>query len=258
MNGCKRPGPSVTLSDASAANPTFTAPEGLTNSEVTFELHVSDGTNTSVDTMTVTINADNDAPSADAGVDQTVDEGDVVTLSGGGTDPEGQGLTYEWVQTAGPTVTLSDATSANPSFTAPEGLSNSDVTFELRVSDGTNISVDTMTVTVNADNDAPSADAGIDQTVDEGDVVTLSGNGTDPEGQGLTYQWVQTSGPTVTLSDPTSANPTFTAPEGLANSDVTFELRVSDGTKTSVDSMTVTINADNDAPTADAGVDQDC
>ncbi|MBN2448010.1 MAG: hypothetical protein JXO22_14865 [Phycisphaerae bacterium] len=249
-------GPSVTLSDPTSANPTFTAPEGLSNSEVTFELHVSDGAITSVDTMSVTINADNDAPAADAGIDQTVDEGDVVTLSGSGIDPEGEGLTYEWVQASGPSVTLSDPTAANPTFTAPEGLSNSDVTFELHVSDGTNTSVDTMTVTVNADNDAPTADAGIDQTVNEGDIVTLSGSGTDPEGQGLTYQWVQTSGPSVTLSDPTSANPTFTAPEGLSNSDVTFELRISDGTNTSVDTMTVTVNADNDAPTADAGVNQ--
>ncbi|MFH1746454.1 MAG: Ig-like domain-containing protein, partial [Planctomycetota bacterium] len=249
-------GPNVTLSDPTAANPTFTAPNELSNSEVTFELHVSDGENTSVDTMSVTINADNDAPTANAGVDQTVNENEVVTLSGSGTDPEGQGLTYEWVQTGGPNVTLSDASAANPTFTAPEGLSNSEVTFELHVSDGENTSVDTMSVTINADNDAPSADAGADQTVDEGDVVTLSGSGTDPEDQGLTYEWVQTGGPNVTLSDPTAANPTFTAPEGLSNSEVTFELSVSDGENTSVDTMSVTINADNDAPSADAGADQ--
>ena len=147
------------MSDANAAAPTFTAPEGLSNSDVEFELQVSDGTNTSVDTVTVTVNADNDAPSASSGADQTVNEGDVVSLSGSGTDPEGRGLTYTWVQTAGPRVVLSDANANAPTFTAPEGLSNSDATFELQVFDGSNTSVDTVTVTINADNDAPSADA---------------------------------------------------------------------------------------------------
>ena len=249
-------GPSVTLSDAHAAEPTFTAPEGLVNSEASFELRVSDGTNTSVDTMTVTINADNDAPTADAGVDQVVEEGELVSLAGSGSDPEGEGLTYEWVQTSGPSVTLSDAHAAEPTFTAPEGLSNSEVTFELRVSDGTNTSVDTMSVTINADNDAPTADAGVDLVASEGELVTLSGSGTDPEGEGLTYEWIQTSGPAVTLSDATAAEPTFTAPEGLSNSEITFELRVSDGTNTSVDTMSVLLNANDDAPTADAGLDQ--
>ena len=80
-----------------------------------------------------------------------VDEGDLVTLSGSGTDPEGEGLTYQWVQTGGPAVTLSDATASEPTFTAPEGLSNSEITFELQVSDGTNTSIDTMSVTINAE-----------------------------------------------------------------------------------------------------------
>ena len=122
------------------------------------------------------------------------------------------------------------------------------MTFELRVSDGENVSVDTVSVLVNADNDAPTADAGADQTVAENELVQLTGSGKDPEGQGLAYEWVQTSGPQVTLSDATAANPTFTAPEGLSNSEVTFELHVSDGESTSVDTVSVAINADNDAP----------
>jgi hypothetical protein len=126
------------------------------------------------------------------------------------------------------------------------------VAFELRVSDGTSTSIDTMTVTINADDDAPTADAGVDQVVSENDVVTLGGSGSDVEGQDLSYQWVQTSGPSVTLDDPTSASPSFTAPEGVTNSAVAFELRVSDGTSTSIDTMTVTINAEDDAPTPTA------
>jgi len=254
-------GPTVTLNDASAAQPTFTAPEGLSNTTVQFQLTVSDGANTSnIDTVSVTVNADNDAPTAIAGTDQTVNEGDAVTLTGvASTDPEGESLTYTWTQVSGPSVTLSDASAAQPTFTAPEGLSNSNVQFQLTVSDGTNTSsVDTVTVTVNADNDAPTADAGSNQTVNEGDAVTLTGvASSDPEGESLTYTWTQVSGPSVTLSDASAAQPTFTAPEGLTNTNVQFQLTVSDGTNTSsVDTVTVTVNADNDAPTADAGSPQ--
>ncbi|MEE9391699.1 MAG: tandem-95 repeat protein, partial [Planctomycetota bacterium] len=246
-------GPIVVLDDPHATSPTFTAPEGLTNSEITFELQVTDGSNTATDTVTVNVNADNDAPTAEAGQPQTVEEGDTVTLAGSGTDPEGEGLNYQWVQTGGPTVTLDDPTSASPTFTAPEGLSNTDITFELHVSDGTNESIDTVDITVEADNDAPTSQAGPAQTVAEGDSVSLAGSGTDPEGEGLTYQWVQTGGPTVTLDDPTSASPSFTAPEGLSNTDITFELHVSDGTNESVDTVTIEVEADNDAPTSQAG-----
>src|SRR5882724_4007169 len=251
-------GPAVTLSDAHAASPTFTAPEGLANTDVAFQLSVSDGTNTSLDSVTVHVNRDNDAPTADAGSDQTVAENDPVSLSAtGSTDPEGQTLTYTWTQTSGPAVTLSDAHAAAPTFTAPEGLANTDVAFQLSVSDGTNTSLDSVTIHVNRDNDAPTADAGGDQTVSENDPVTLTASGsTDPEGQSLTYTWAQTSGPAVTLSDAHAASPTFTAPEGLANTDVAFQLSVSDGTNTSLDSVTVHVNSDNDAPTADAGSDQ--
>ena len=73
---------------------------------------------------------------------------------------------------------------------------------------------------------APTADAGPDQTVDEGDLVTLAGSGTDPEGETLTFNWTAPAG--VTLSDPTSASPTFTAPQVDADTPLTFTLEVCD------------------------------
>ncbi len=164
-----------------------------------------------------------------------------MQLTGVAGDVEGQNLTYQWVQTAGPTVSLSDATAANPTFTAPEGVSNTDVSFELRVSDGTNTSVDTVTIHVNANDDAPSADAGSDQTVEQNATVQLSAAGGDVEGGNLTYRWVQTAGPPVALSDPNAPNPTFIAPAGTGLFEVAFELRVSDGTNTSVDTLRIEV-----------------
>src|SRR4030095_2174534 len=44
-------------------------------------------------------------------------------------------------------------------------------------------------------NAAPTADAGLDQTVDEHAVVTLNGTGSDPDRDPLSYQWFQSAGP---------------------------------------------------------------
>ena len=49
----------------------------------------------------------------------------------------------------------------------------------------------------------PIANAGPNQNVGPGTEVNLDGSGSsDPRNQTLTYQWTQTSGPEVTLSDP--------------------------------------------------------
>ena len=249
-------GTTVTLSSTSVAAPTFTAPNLGADADLVFELTVSDGSVSGTDTVTITVEADNDAPTAEAGDNQTVDEGDLVTLSGSGTDPEGQAVTYSWRQTSGTTVTLSSTSVAAPTFTAPNLGANEDLVFELTVSDGSVSGTDTVTITVEADNDAPTAAAGDNQTVDEGDLVTLSGSGTDPEGQAVTYSWRQTSGTTVTLSSTGVAAPTFTAPNLGANEDLVFELTVSDGSLSGTDTVTITVEADNDAPTADAGTNQ--
>ena len=91
---------------------------------------------------------ENNAPVADAGSDQTVDAGDAVSLDGGGSgDPDGDALTYAWTQTSGPGVTLSDASSASPGFTAPSA--DATLVFSLTVNDGTEDSAaDTVTITV--------------------------------------------------------------------------------------------------------------
>ena len=260
-------GTTVTLSDNTDDMPTFMAPVQLaTNAMLTFSLVVSDGTTaSSADTVTITVNAgNNDAPTANAGDDETVAEGAMVTLDGtGSTDPEGEDLTYAWTQTAGTTVTLSDNTDDMPTFMAPDQLAtNAMLTFSLVVSDGTTASsADTVTITVNAgNNDAPTANAGDDETVAEGAMVALDGSlSSDPEMQPLTYAWTQTAGTTVTLSDNTDDMPTFMAPVQLAtNAMLTFSLVVSDGTTaSSADTVTITVNAgNNDAPTANAGDDE--
>lgn len=90
----------------------------------------------------------NAAPRASAGSGQVVEAGAFVQLNGtGSADPEGATLTYHWRQIGGTTVSLSGASSASPSFTAPGGLSQGDnLSFELVVSDGTYSSLPDLVV----------------------------------------------------------------------------------------------------------------
>ena len=176
--------------------------------------------------------ADN-PPIASAGADQTVTEGDQVTLDGSASsDPDGEALTYAWTAPAG--VTLSDPSSASPTFTAPDVSADTPLTFTLQVCDEANpdslCATDTVVITVQnvpAGDNPPIASAGADQTVTEGDQVTLDGSASsDPDGEALTYAWTAPAG--VTLSDPSSASPTFTAPDVSADTPLTFTLQVCD------------------------------
>ncbi len=74
-----------------------------------------------------------------------------VSLDGSGSsDIDGDALTYAWVQTAGPAVTLTDANVAQPSFTSPDVVAGSPevLSFQLTVSDGSATSSDTVDITV--------------------------------------------------------------------------------------------------------------
>ncbi len=118
----------------------------------------------------------------------------------------------------------------------------------IAVSDGTlSASLPAFDITVTNVNDAPTANAGTDQTVNEGDTVILDGSGTDIDADDtLTYAWTQTDGTTVTLSDATAASPTFTAPTRQTdNGALVFKLTVTDARgQTATDTVTITVTSD--------------
>ena len=141
--------PTVALAGASTATPTFVAPELTGDTSLTFELTVTAGGASATDAVSVTIQADNDPPTADAGSDQTVAEGTAVTLAGSGMGPEGEALSYAWRQSGGsPTVALTGASTATPTFVAPELIGDTSLTFELTVTAGGASATDAVAITV--------------------------------------------------------------------------------------------------------------
>jgi hypothetical protein len=103
---------------------------------------------------------------------------------------------------------------------------------------------------------APIPNAGANQTVPSGSLVTLNGSASsDPNSPPLpliSWTWVQVGGPSVTLSDPTVSNPTFTAPiiaTGKPPAFIQFQMTVTNGIVSSgVASTQVTVQPQGAPP----------
>ena len=150
-------GSAATLSDQTAASPTFTAPSiggGDPNASVDlgFHLVVSDGCGGSgASDTTVHVANIPHAPTASAPTPLTANEGgSTVTLDGtGSSDPDGDPLTYAWTQVDGPTVALAGANTATATFNTPWVSTNTALKFQLTVNDpygGTSSAYVTVTV----------------------------------------------------------------------------------------------------------------
>jgi PKD repeat protein len=150
------------ITDASGMEVTWTWNDNYTG-QVTLTVTDSHGGRSS-DTTTVIIL--NQPPIVDAGVDQTGNEGDIISFSGSFTDAgKDDTHTIEWDFGDGTTVTgvlnSSHIYADNGTYT---------VTLTVTDDDG-GYSSDTLIVTVN--NAAPSIEAGNIQTINEGESVSL-------------------------------------------------------------------------------------
>lgn len=203
----------------------------------------------------------NQKPIANAGPDQMVDEGSSVILDGAASfDPDGDTLTYVWMQIDGPPIILSDANTAQPVFTTPDvSRTGAALTFALTVSDGKSEATDTVDISIRFVNLPPIANAGKDQSVSEMTPVVLDGSASsDPDGDSLSYEWKQLEGTEVILNLIDPVHPTFLAPNvPLDGATLTFELIVNDGELTSnSDAVNVTVKDVNHPPVSRAGTEQ--
>jgi hypothetical protein len=267
-------GPPVALSGATTSQPTFTAPFVVLGGEtLTFELTVTANGESDTDTVSIAVVNVNHTPVAEAGDDQSIAEGSLVSLDGTASfDVDADPLSYTWVQVSGPTVTLIAADTATPTFSAPPVSAGSSaravgttLVFKLVVDDGfppdapapgygfENVE-DTVSVYVSNVNSDPIANAGPDMTVNENTMVVLSGSGSDPDGDTLTYSWVQMSGPPVPLNGSDSPTPSLMTPFVSAGGvELTYQLTVQDEYGgAAADTVVVRVQNANDPPLASA------
>jgi hypothetical protein len=266
-------GSMVTLFGATTAQPTFFTPFVAPGGEtLTFKLKVTANGQVAEDTVDISVVNVNHTPVADAGADQSIAEGTPASLNGTFSfDIDGDPITYSWTQTSGPSVILTGANTATPSFTAPVVGGGSPgvvavLTFKLIVDDGFPPDVpasgytfanveDAVIVNITNVNNLPIADAGADKTVNENTAVTLNGGASsDPDDDTLTFAWVQVGGPVAALLGGSTATPSLTTPfVGAGGADLTFRLTVNDGYGgTAIDTVVVHVVNANDPPRVSA------
>lgn len=246
------------LSSTTSAKPTFTAD---VTGNYTVSLVVNDGKASSpTSIVTVYASLNNAAPVANAGTNQSVSIGSVVTLDGtASSDANRDSLNYKWTMgstPSGSTAALSSAISPNPKFTADVAGTYSVI---LTVNDGkVDSTVSVVTVTASAANSAPVANAGLPQNVALSTTVTLDGTGSsDANNDFITYKWTlitKPAGSIAQLVSATSAKPTFRTD---VSGTYVATLIVNDGKVDSVAAATtVTVSSANSDPIASAGANQ--
>lgn len=173
----------------------------------------------------------------------TTNEDTPLTITLTGSDPEGASLTYSIAYT----TTRGTLTGSGNQWTyTPTANLNGTDSFKFKVSDGNTWSrLATVTITVNAVNDAPVATSA-SYTYNEDTTTSIRLQSTDVDGDALTYQITQPQLATATLNGDTV---TYALKANVNGTD-SFTFTASDGKATSAAAtISLTINAVNDAPT---------
>ena len=167
-------------------------------------------TNTPFDSLVSDANTcSNRIPVGMVGPDVEVPEGVRVTLIGSGSDPDGQLVTLSWSQVSGPLGVLNGI-----AFTTPEVTTDTELTLELTVSDGIAVSAPVVQrMLVKNVNRAPTASSPLSAEGNPGDELTLKGTGADSDGDPLTFEWTQLSGPSVVLEGAHTASVKLVLPD---------------------------------------------
>jgi len=240
----------ATFADPNAAvtTVTFSAP-----GDYHLELSANDGALLSSGTLTVSVSGDatfNQPPAVDAGPDSTIVDSQQLVLAGFSSDdglPRAPAqLITRWSKLSGPgTVTFLDA--SVPGTTAIFSTPGTYL-LELAADDGSLVSTDTLTIIVEPDpNEAPTVDVGPNRELPSSETLSLDpvfGDDGLPDPPGmLSFHWRQVEGPGTATFFSIETAATEVSFDALG--DYLLELRVSDGSRSAIDQLVVSVGFDN-------------
>ena len=212
----------------------------IVNAAGTYQIIVTDINNGCTQEAFVDVTTDGNLPNATAGTaDDLTCNTMQVTLSGSGSS--GANITYLWTTMDGSIV--SDETTLTPTV-------NGIGTYQLLVTDGDNGCTAISTVTVGENNTPPTADAGLEVSIDCGTTMTsLDGSGSSSGG--FSYMWTTQNG-SITSGE-TTLNPNVDAVG-------TYVLTVTNDATGCTSSASADVISSVVLPVAEAGLDQilDC
>ena len=256
----------VTFGDVNAVDTTASF---STDGVYVLRLTADDSALSAFDDVSITVDPQppvNQAPSVNAGTDQTITLPSVANLEGTVSDdglPNPPGVvTTTWSVVSGPgTVTFGDvnAVDTTASFST-DGV----YVLRLTADDSALSAFDDVSITVDPQppvNQAPSVNAGTDQTITLPSVANLEGTVSDdglPNPPGVvTTTWSVVSGPgTVTFGDVNAVDTTASF-----STDGVYVLRLTadDSALSAFDDVSITVDPQppvNQAPSVNAGTDQ--
>ncbi|MBU2895024.1 hypothetical protein KO495_17110 [Colwellia sp. D2M02] len=199
------------------------------------EVIATDSANSATAKATVTINISDLKMRVDLGAGANIPSGNTGHLHANVTSGKGP-FSYAWTDSTPPS--LSATSTNNPSFTAPNVTHSVDLQFGVTVTDSLNNTA-SGSIIMTVEQPPFSVNAGVDFSVTEGSTVQLRAQGVN--GAGATWQWIQTAGQNVSLSDATLANPTFIAPSQAEGVKETFSFTVTGTSNGQVKSASVNV-----------------
>ena len=229
----------------STGNDVIFTSEANFNGQVTVNYTLSDGTDTAMGVLTITVTPVNDAPIANP--DSATILEDAVTTNinvlSNDTDPENDSLTISDASTNTGSVLVAGS---NLAYT-PEADFNGQAVINYTLSDGTDTASGVLNITVTPVNDSPVANPDT-ATINEDSSTTVNvvANDTDTEGDSLTITTVSADSGSATIV----ANQIQYTPQADYNGTAVVTYTVSDGEAATSATLNITINSVNDAPVA--------
>ncbi len=229
----------------STGNDVIFTSEANFNGQVTVNYTLSDGTDTAMGVLTITVTPVNDAPIANP--DSATILEDAVTTNinvlSNDTDPENDSLTISDASTNTGSVSVAGS---NLAYT-PEADFNGQAVINYTLSDGSDTASGVLNITVTPVNDAPVANpdtAAINE--DSSTTVNVVANDTDTEGDSLTITTVSADSGSATIV----TNQIQYTPQADYNGTAVVTYTISDGEAATSATLNITINSVNDAPVA--------
>lgn len=171
----------------------------------------------------------NNPPTVNAGSDFSMYTRSTVNINGSASDSDGSIVAWQWQRVSGLTVSLQNEETNQLRLTS--GSSEGTVLLRLTVTDDDGAwTADEITVTISEPppppNQPPTANAGPDKTVNQGENVTVTGSAGDTDGSIEEWSWTQVSGTSVNLNNADEPTVSFTAPG--TSGDIRLRLTVTD------------------------------
>ena len=210
------------------------------NSEGNYAVTITatDGTNTNSETITIIVTDINTTPTLSAIGNKTIDEDSLLSFSVSAEDQDNDTLTIT-------TSTLPTGAAFNNSIFTWNPDFNQDGTYTIKftVTDGTNTDFEDITITVNDINRAPELDEITNKSVNENEELNFTINGSDLDGDTLTY-----SANSLPQGSTLTSNNFIWTPSYEQSGTYPITFTVSDGNLTDQKTLNITVSNTNRSP----------